>query len=243
MSVTGTGFSSRLGAPGGPATARGPGARERRLDSHPSLDVVGRAAARRDLPDPAGAPARRGDPGHQPGRRRGVRARDRRAVRRRARARERGARRVRVVRDAAVRPGHKVAAGASADLGGDAVRDGAGRRRSGGMVGVAGRRQVGGRADSGAAGLCVAGDAAPRPVDHAARSSMVLSGAAGGVRGLARAARRRGPPGRLDRAGAGDRDDRWRQRQVGSARDHRGAGPIRGGADRRAGRGETLPHS
>ena len=33
MSVTGTGFSSRLGAPGGPATARGPGARERRLDS------------------------------------------------------------------------------------------------------------------------------------------------------------------------------------------------------------------
>ena len=34
MSVTGTGFSSRLGAPGGPATARGPGARERRLDSH-----------------------------------------------------------------------------------------------------------------------------------------------------------------------------------------------------------------
>lgn len=34
MSVTGTGFSSRLGAPGGAATARGPGARERRLDSH-----------------------------------------------------------------------------------------------------------------------------------------------------------------------------------------------------------------
>ena len=46
----------------------------------------------------------------------------------------------------------------------------------------------------------------------------------------------------LMRAGAGDRDDRWRQRQVGSARDHRGAGPIRGGADRRAGEEKRSAH-
>ena len=42
----------------------------------------------------------------------------------------------------------------------------------------------------GAADLRLAGDAAPAALDHAARSGLVLPGSAGGVRGLARAARR-----------------------------------------------------
>ena len=210
-----------------PAT-RGRGVGERWMGNAPRWTCVGRAAVRRGLPDPARAPVGRRDHGHEPGRGRRLRPGDRRAVRRRPRPRERGAGRVRLVRDAAVRPGHEVASRPSADLGGGAVRDGAGGRRARGVVGVAGGRPVGGWADGRGADLRLAGDVAPRALDHPARcppgSAWRCSERSWSGSSVAPTDARRLVLVPLVLV---DRDDRRRQRRVGSARDHRGAGAVR----------------